>query len=146
MEFHFKQVQGLLDNYMSAIDEQDVERFLASYASDIHLYDSWDEWECNGISTWRANVQEWFNGLKEEGVALHIEFKDLVVEEGQELAFARCAITFAAKNAVSGEELRQVTNRFTFCLRKANDSWLIIHEHSSLPIEGETGKGIFLSK
>lgn len=91
-------------------------------------------------------MKEWFDGLKEEGVLLLVDFNDLVVEENLDLAFAHCSITFAAKDAETGEKLRQVTNRFTFCLRKTNGSWLITHEHSSLPIEGETGKGIFLSK
>ncbi|WP_429875579.1 nuclear transport factor 2 family protein [Fictibacillus sp. NRS-1165] len=42
----------------------------------------------------------------------------------------------------SEEKLRQITNRFTFGLKKENNSWKIIHQHSSLPISMETGKCI----
>ncbi|TWT25864.1 nuclear transport factor 2 family protein [Planomicrobium sp. CPCC 101110] len=39
--------------------------------------------------------------------------------------------------------LKRKFDRFTFCLKKINESWLITHEHSSLPIDIQSGKGIF---
>jgi ketosteroid isomerase-like protein len=142
MSVGFNKVQAVLENYKSAIYEKDVERFVSAFASDIHIYDCWGDWECTGFSQWKEIVQDWFNGLSEEGVLLKIDFNDLVVEENSNLAFVHCAVTFAAHNE-SGEKLRQMTNRFTFGLRKENESWAITHEHSSLPISMETGKGIF---
>jgi ketosteroid isomerase-like protein len=135
-------VQDVLENYKSAIYEKDVERFVSYFSSNIHIYDCWADWECKGISQWREIVKEWFNGLIEEGVLLQTDFNDVVVEEDSNLAFVHCAVTFAAHNE-SGEKLRQMTNRFTFGLRKENESWIITHFHSSLPISMETGKGIF---
>ncbi|WP_179292665.1 nuclear transport factor 2 family protein [Bacillus sp. 7884-1] len=88
-------------------------------------------------------MAEWFNGLREDSVLLKVDFNDLVVEENSYLAFAYCAITFAAYQEESGEKLRQMTNRFTYSLKKVNEYWVIAHEHSSLPINMETGKGIF---
>ncbi|PAE39069.1 hypothetical protein CHI06_17210 [Bacillus sp. 7884-1] len=95
------------------------------------------------FSSWKENVAEWFNGLREDSVLLKVDFNDLVVEENSYLAFAYCAITFAAYQEESGEKLRQMTNRFTYSLKKVNEYWVIAHEHSSLPINMETGKGIF---
>jgi ketosteroid isomerase-like protein len=142
MSFGFNKVQDVLENYKSAIYEKDVERFVSSFASDIHIYDCWENWECIGIFQWKEIVKGWFNGLSEQGVLLKTDFDDLVVEENSNLAFVHCAVTFTAHNE-SGEKLRQMTNRFTFGLRKENESWTITHEHSSLPISMETGKGIF---
>ncbi|WP_257346694.1 YybH family protein [Pseudalkalibacillus decolorationis] len=138
----FNKVQDVLENYKSAVYEKDVERFVSSCASNIHVYDCWEDWECIGISQWKEMVKEWFKGLKEEGVLLKTDFDDLVVEENEDLAFVHCNVTYAAHNE-SGDKLRQMTNRFTFGLRKENNSWNIIHEHSSLPINMKTGKGIF---
>jgi ketosteroid isomerase-like protein len=81
--------------------------------------------------------------LSEDGVLLKVDFNDLVVEESSFLAFVHCAVTFAAHQEESGEQLRQIKNRFTYGLKKVNESWVIAHEHSSLPINMETGKGIF---
>lgn len=142
MRATFSEVHDVLENYASAIHEKNVEKFVSTYASDIHVYDCWGNWECIGISQWRDGVNEWFNGLSEEGVTLKTDFGDLVVEENSDLAFLHCAVTFTAYNE-SGEKIRQISNRFTFGLRKENESWIIKHQHSSLPINMETGKGIF---
>ena len=110
---------------------------------DIHIQDYWSKWECKGIFHWRADVEEWFNSLTEDGVLLTVDFNDLVIEENENLAFVYCSVTFTAQNVESGEKLRQLTNRYTFGLKEVNGSWIIIHEHSSLPINKDTGKGIF---
>lgn len=139
----FLKVHDVLENYKTAVHEKDLEKFLSVYASEIHIYDCWGNWDSKGISSWKESVQGWFNGLNEEGVLLKVDFDDLVVEENLDLAFVHCAVTFAAYNEKSGEKLRQTTNRFTFGLKKLNGSWVIAHEHSSLPIDAETGNGIF---
>lgn len=132
MRGEFSEVQDVLENYKSAIYEKDVERFLSTYASDIHIYDCWENWESIGIAQWREMVKAWFNGLIEEGIFLKVDYNDLVVVENSNIAFVHCAVKFGAHNE-SGEKIRQTTNRFTFCLKKENESWTIIHEHSSLP-------------
>lgn len=143
MTVHFYEVKDVLENYKTAIAERNVEKLLSIYADDIHIYDCWGSWELVGISHWREAVIDWFNDLKKEGNILQIVFNDLVVEENVNIAFVHCCVTFAAYKEDSQEKLRQMTNRFTFGLRKENESWNIIHEHSSLPINMETGKGIF---
>jgi ketosteroid isomerase-like protein len=74
---------------------------------------------------------------------LKVDVDEVVIEESTILAFVHCSVTFAAYKEESEEKLRQMTNRFTFGLKKVNDAWLIIHEHSSLPINMEDGKGMF---
>ena len=139
----FFKVQDILENYKTAIHEKDVEKFISMYAPEMHIYDCWGNWESKGISSWKENVVDWFNGLSEDDVLLKVDFNDIAVEENLNLAFIHCAVTFAAHQVESGEKLRQMTNRFTFGLKKVNESWVITHEHSSLPINMETGMGIF---
>ncbi|WP_059174008.1 nuclear transport factor 2 family protein [Bacillus sp. FJAT-27445] len=139
----FTRVKDLLENYQSSVYEKDVEKFLSAYAADIHMYDCWESWESKGIPGLREMVTRWFTDLSNEGILLKVNFTDLVVEENSNLAYIHCAVTFEAQNEESGEKLRQITNRFTYCCKKENDVWAITHEHSSLPINGETGEGIF---
>jgi ketosteroid isomerase-like protein len=40
-------------------------------------------------------------------------------------------------------DLRSLDNRLTATLRQKSDGWKIIHQHTSLPIDLETAKGIF---
>lgn len=98
----FHNVQSVLENYQSAVHEKNVEKFLSTYASDIHIYDCWENWECIGISAWREKATEWFNSLSDEGVFLKVDFNDLVVEADSYIAFVHGAVTFAAHNEDSG--------------------------------------------
>lgn len=139
----YLRVLDVLENYKTAVHEKDIEKFLSMYAAEIHIYDCWGNWESKGISSWRENVVEWFNGLSEDGVFLTVDFNNLVVEEDSYLAFVHCDVTYVAHQEESGDKLRQMTNRFTFGLKKVNGSWFIVHEHSSLPINMKTGEGIF---
>lgn len=139
----FSKVQDVLEIYKTAVYEKDVEKFLSMYAPEIHIYDCWGKWEVKDLFSWKKNVAEWFNGLNEDGVLLKVDFRDLVVEEDANLAIVYCTVTFTAYKQEAGEQLRQMTNRFTYGLKKVNESWFIAHEHSSLPINIETGKGIF---
>ncbi|WP_075617965.1 YybH family protein [Paenisporosarcina indica] len=139
-------VQDVLEIYKCAIFELDTEKFLSIYAEDVHIYDCWGNWECKGISLWKDSVTEWFNGLNEDRYLLKVDFMDLTIEENTNVAFVHCAVTFAAFRENTEDKLRQMTNRFTFGLKKVNESWLITHEHSSLPIDMQSGKGIFNPK
>ncbi|WP_137789236.1 nuclear transport factor 2 family protein [Bacillus sp. E(2018)] len=136
-------VQDVLENYKSSVYEKDVDQFLSTYAADVHIFDCWGNWECKGISSWRENVVMWFNSLSEDGNVLKVIFDDITIEENTNVAFVHCAVSFVAYSEQSGEKLRQMTNRFTFGLKKINESWVITHEHSSLPIDMHTGKGVF---
>jgi ketosteroid isomerase-like protein len=143
MMIGISKVQDVLENYKSAVYEKDAEKFLSAYAADVHIYDCWGNWECKDISSWRENVMMWFNNLREEGNLLKVDFNDLTIEENTNVAFVHCAVSYVAYSEESGEKLRQMTNRFTFGLKNVNESWLITHEHSSLPIDMQTGKGMF---
>lgn len=136
-------VQDVLEIYKGAVYELDTKKFLSIYDEDVQIYDCWGNWECKGISLWKESVTEWFNGLNEDGYLLKVDFNDLTIEENTNIAFVHCAVTFAAFRENTEDKLRQMTNRFTFGLKKVNESWLITHEHSSLPIDMQTGKGIF---
>ncbi|WKA56525.1 YybH family protein [Planococcus shixiaomingii] len=138
----FSEVYDVLEAYKTAAYEKDVEKFLSLYAPGIHIYDCWGNWESKGISSWETTVSEWFNGLREESVFLEVTFNEVVIEKTSTLAFVHCAVTFTGYQEESGEPLHQTTNRFTYGLKKVKNSWSITHEHSSLPIDFETGKGI----
>ena len=143
MKQSFSTVEEVLENYKASVSERDVEKFLRSYSEKIDLYDCWTKWECNGLKEWRKSVESWFQELSEEGLNLKVTFSDMSIEEGESVAFAKCAITYAAYVQSSSEIVRQITNRFTFGLCKVDESWQIVHEHSSLPIDPATGKGMF---
>ncbi|MGB6407708.1 MAG: nuclear transport factor 2 family protein [Planococcus donghaensis] len=137
----FKTIQDVLTNYQKAVYEKDVDKFLLGYAEDVHIYDCWGEWEYTGTDAWRQVVAEWFNGL-EEKMLLKVEFHNELVKESDNLAYVHSMVSYTAVD-LTGKELRNMKNRFTFIMIKTQDSWQIIHEHSSLPINPENDHAIF---
>ena len=126
--------------YAAAVNAKDVEAFTALYADDVHVFDAWEQWECSGIEAWRDLATAWFGSLGDETV--EVGFSEVGSAVGQDVAFGHAAVTFAAVSA-SGERLRAMTNRFSVGLALRDGAWKVVHEHSSLPIDLGSGKGIF---
>ncbi|WP_426300379.1 nuclear transport factor 2 family protein [Arthrobacter sp. R-11] len=82
----------------------------------------------------------WFGSLGDETV--EVGFSEVGSAVGQDVAFGHAAVTFAAVSG-SGERLRAMTNRFSVGLGLRDGAWKVVHEHSSLPIDLGSGKGIF---
>ena len=70
---------------------------------------------------------DWFGYLGTETV--RVDFAGVLVLAGENMAMLSAAATFTAFSA-DGRKLR-------------DSRWLIVHEHSSLPVDIETGRGIF---
>lgn len=135
-------VTELLENYQRAVLEQNVDKFIAMYDTNVHLFDSWSKWNIIGKETWRKHVEDWFSVLKRDNSTLRVSYEDLVVYEENDLACVHTNVRFAEFNS-NKIEFRHLTNRFTFILKKIDSKWEIVHEHSSLPINPDDGKGIF---
>ncbi|TFD52954.1 SgcJ/EcaC family oxidoreductase [Cryobacterium frigoriphilum] len=133
-------VTQALDAYAAAVAAQDVDGFVALYDDDVVVYDSWGQWQYSGLSAWRGMVTDWFGSLGSDTV--EVVFADVQTMVSREVAFGHAAVTFTAISA-RGERTRSMTNRLTINLARNDDAWKIVHEHSSLPIDMETGAAIF---
>ncbi|WP_157770709.1 YybH family protein [Pyrinomonas methylaliphatogenes] len=72
------------------------------------------------------------------------EISDLKVTTGEDVAFSHSIQHFAGK-LKNGSPL-DVTVRVTDGYRRVGGKWLIAHEHVSVPVDLETGKGDLSSK
>ena len=133
-------VTQFFDAYAAAVNAKDVGAFSALYADDVHIFDAWEHWQYSGIDAWRAMAAGWFGSLGDETV--EVSFDEVGSAVGQDAALGHAAVTFAAVSA-AGERLRAMTNRFSVGLQMRDGAWKVVHEHSSLPIDLGSGKGIF---
>lgn len=133
-------VTQFFHHYAAAVNAKDVDGFIALYADDVHVFDAWEQWEISGIEAWRGMAAGWFGSLGDETV--EVGFGEAGSAVGHDLAFGHAAVTFAAVSA-SGERLRAMTNRFSVGLALRDGAWKVVHEHTSLPIDLGSGKGIF---
>ena len=128
-----------LDAYAKAVRDKNVDEFTALYDQDIHVFDIWGTWSLRGLTAWRDMATGWFSSLGDEQVVVTFDSESSTVTE--ELAIGHAVLTFTAI-APDGSKLRSLSNRATMALCKRRDSWKIIHEHTSAPIDRESLQAI----
>ena len=133
----FSDPRQVLEAYCAAVYAKDIEAFLALYSEDVQVFDMWEKWEYRGLSAWRGMVEDWFTSLGEERV--RVELAEMTIGESGDLAYAHAVLTFRGLSA-AGEPLRAMNNRLSCVFERRQGAWKIIHEHSSAPIDLETGK------
>ena len=117
---------------------ESIEPVLAGYAADVRVFDMWGRWSYDGADAWRGMAEEWFGSLGKEQVA--VEFDDVETVAGDDFAIASAFVTYKGLSA-EGAELRAMWNRLTWGLKKTADGgWKVVHEHSSAPVDFDTGK------
>lgn len=128
-----------LRRYRDAVHAKDVAALVSLYDEDVSIFDTWGAWSLRGRDAWQALVAGWLGSLGEERVA--VEFDQAASVDTAELVVGHAFVTFAAFSP-QGERLRWLTNRMTLALRRQGADWKIVHEHTSVPIEHATLKGI----
>ena len=127
----------VIDSYREAVLAKDADAFVALYSDDVHVFDIWDKWSLRGVQSWRNMATEWFSSLGSERVIVSVS--DVESTSSEELAFGHAILTYTAVSA-EGQKLRSLSNRITLALKRTGESWKIIHEHTSAPIDHETLK------
>jgi uncharacterized protein (TIGR02246 family) len=131
-------VETLLDAYRNAVHTKDVDAFTAIFDEEVCVFDMWGHWSHDGIDAWRQMAVDWFGSLGDERV--RVDFQDVQTIVGDDVAAVHAFVTFTGLSAEGGE-LRSLTNRLTWALRRrGNDGWKVIHEHTSAPVDMATGK------
>lgn len=125
--------------YAEAVVDKNADAFLALYADDVIVFDAWNVWAFRGRDEWKKAVDTWFNSL--EAGKMQVTFDELTIEEGEALAYATAIVYYAwfdRQSKMQGEMI----NRMSSCLRRSEDSWQIVHEHTSVPVDMSSGKGM----
>jgi uncharacterized protein (TIGR02246 family) len=121
----------VLGAYKSAVYDRNAEAFLQLYDPAARVFDTWGVWSYEGLAARRSAIEGWFSSLGEERVV--VSFDDVQVIADLELAVLTATGRYAAVS-IDGVELRSMQNRLTWALRRQGEGWLIVHEHTSVPI------------
>ena len=132
-------ISDALAAYAAAVQAKNVDAFTALYADGVQVFDAWGQWQYSGIDAWRGMAAGWFGSLGEETV--EVEFANVRSVAGADVAFGHADVTFTGISA-TGERRRSITNRLTVGLEWQYGRWSIVHEHTSLPIDMESGMAI----
>lgn len=133
------ELESLFQIYKTAVFQKDLEAFVSIFDEDVRVFDMWQYWVYDGLPAWREMVEDWFTSLGSDKDV--VTFDDIQVHENGDLAIMTAFMKFTAVSE-KGEELRYLQNRMTWIARKKDESWKIIHQHTSSPVDVETMKVI----
>ena len=128
------EVRGLLDSRSEAVWIKDIDRLMSFYSPDIIYFDVVPPLQYVGSAALRGRFLHWFDGF--EG-SIGQEFRDLNVLASGDIAVASMLIR-ASGTLRNGQEVGRWV-RVTSSFQRSNQSWLITHEHVSLPVDLESG-------
>ena len=135
-----KQISDVLEQYALAVWNKDVVEFLKLYNGSVNVFDAWGCWEYVGIEEFRSLPVNWFKDLRSDRVK--VTYKDPQIHESGDLGSIWTEVNYAAYDE-QNKLLHAMSNRLTMVLTKQSDGWKIIHEHTSIPVDMETGQGMF---
>jgi uncharacterized protein (TIGR02246 family) len=131
------QIREMMDDWVQAFQAKDLDRIMEHYADDITAFDLMPPLRFQGKDAYRKLWEEAFRQM--EG-SISIEFQEEKTVLDEEVAYSHYLTRFRGKQP-NGEDM-DVWSRSTMCFCKIEGKWLITHEHDSVPIDMNSGKGL----
>ena len=132
-------IRQALAAYQAAVLAKDVEAFMAIYAEDARIFELWGTWE-HDIASWREMAKGWFAFLGDQRSVVTVH--DVRTQVSADMGLLTANLTYTAVDA-GGTPLRSLDNRLSWVLRQRGGRWVVVHEHTSVPLAHEDGKGLF---
>ena len=126
-----------IDRLIELLHAKDLDALGRQYAEDVVSFDVEPPLQHVGREAKLRNWAKVFAAFDE----VNYEVRDLSVTVGDDVAFAhgfgRISGTLGNGTPVAGMWVRA-----TFCLRRIERAWLIVHDQASVPFDITTGKGV----
>ncbi len=134
---HEAMIGQQIDKIIESIRAKDLEGLRQLYAPDVVSFDVEPPLQHGGIA---AKLTNWANAFAFFQDVTY-EVRDLKITAGDEVAFGHCfgrlSGTLRNGTATSGMWVRA-----TFCFRKIDGDWVIVHDQASVPFDVASGKGV----
>ncbi|MBO0745104.1 MAG: nuclear transport factor 2 family protein [Candidatus Dormibacteraeota bacterium] len=131
-------IRQRIDRLAEAVRAGDLEGLERMYAPDIVSFDVQPPLEVVGAEGKRKN---WANAFAAFQLPVGYEIRDLTITLGGDVAFAH-GFSRLSGTLQNGTRVGGFWARYTVCLRKLDGSWLIAHDHVSVPLDVESGRGV----
>lgn len=134
------EVRAALNDFLTAQRSGNLDGIMNCYADDVVAFDLMPPLQADGKTNYEKNWQM-FTEMCE--FPLKLEQAELKVFAGQDIAFCHSLDHCVGRDKKSGKEF-DMWFRHTLGFRKSNGKWLIVHEQSSLPMDMESDKVLYL--
>src|SRR5215472_1945420 len=130
-------IREVIDSFADAFRARDVNGVMSVFAPEIVSFDIVPPLEAVGAETFVKHWQEFFEAYQG---TLHVEFPDISITVGDDVAFSHCLLR--VKGTMKTGQQTDWWLRWTACYRKTNGKWIIVHEQVSVPIDFRSGKAM----
>lgn len=130
-------LQTLIDRYTAAATNLDGDALVSLYAPEVRLFDLMTPWQIHGAETWREGIKHWFQSV---GSNPRVEASDVEIRQAEGMALLTMTMTYS--HVQNGERF-SMPNRLTWVVIPHGEDWQIIHEHTSVPLDGGDMKPVF---
>jgi ketosteroid isomerase-like protein len=130
-------IRQQIGKIVEGIRAKDLDTLRRVYAADVVSFDVEPPLQHVGIDAKLKNWANAFTFFRE----VDYEVRDLTLTVGDDVAFGHCfgrlSGTLGDGTATSGMWVRA-----TFCFRKIDGGWLIVHDQASVPFDIRSGRGV----
>jgi uncharacterized protein (TIGR02246 family) len=122
------EIRQLIDNWAKALRAKDIDGLMSNYAPEMVLFDLAPPLQYKGAEAYRKSWEEWLPTFQGP---VGYEIRDLSITTGDDVACCH------SLNRISGTrtngEKTDTWVRATVCYRKIDGTWMVTHEHVSVP-------------
>ena len=121
-----------------AVRAADLEALKHLYAPDVVSFDVGPRIQDVGAD---AKLNNWMAAFTLFQHPLGVEVRDIRITVGGDVAFGH-SFNRLSGTLKNGTKTRGFWVRATYCFRKIDGNWLIVHDHASAPMDPESGKAL----
>jgi ketosteroid isomerase-like protein len=129
------EILTLIEARTNAVRAKDVTGATAHVAPNVVSFDVVNPLRYDGVEEVRKRAADWFSSFDGE---LGFDVSDLNIVVGNGVAFSH-SLNRVNATRTDGSKLSMCW-RATVCYRKIYGSWMVTHEHNSVPFDPQTGK------
>jgi ketosteroid isomerase-like protein len=131
------EIREFLDNRSESIRMKDIDRLMSHYSPDIIYFDLVPPLQYVGSAALRDRFLEWFESYQGE---IRQEIRDLHIFISGDIAVS--SILIRSGGTLKNGRETELGVRATSSCQRSNHSWVITHEHISLPVDLRSGKAV----
>jgi len=128
-------IQQLLDNFISALHDKNLEGVMSIYAPEVVAFDIGGPLQYQGADAVR---KVWAAAFPMFQGPITYEIRDIDITVGDDVAFSH-SFNRLSGTMITGQQFGPWV-RWTACWRKINGAWLLAHHQVSVPVDMATGK------
>lgn len=129
------EIRTLIEQRVNAVDHKDVSALLSHHLPDILSFDVVNPLQYAGAARVKERAEDWLAAFQGP---IGYEVRDLKITAGDDVAF--CHFLYHVSGTLAAGGTVSMWVRATLCLHYVHGTWMIAHEHQSVPFDAATGQ------